>query len=113
MDKLDAIKRIDAIENDVMELREIIKKKDKIKFERNKLYIGLKDGTPFILVGNAQQDHHRFQSFDEGNFTYQGWDNGMDSADECIEYHIERGFDIHVFDDVKKGFEFFLEHYKG
>lgn len=112
MDKAKALRKIAKIEAEAARLREIVEKEDGLKYDSQKLYIGLTNGEPYIMVGNTNADYFRFHSF-ETNISAQGWTSPQSTAQECLDYHIKDGFDIHVFDNVREGFEFFLKHYKG
>jgi hypothetical protein len=116
IDKAEAKKRLDAIEDEARKLREIIEKGDRIEYSDANIYVGIKDGCPYILSGNSSdaRPYFRFHSWAAGPVaSLIGYTSPKDSGQECIDHHVKAGFDIHVFTDTRKAFEFFLEHYKG
>jgi hypothetical protein len=115
MDKIAAMERLDAIEDEAKQLRELISEKDRLIFEKDKLYVGIsRIGDPSIMVGNqGSPEYFRFQEFKRGNPSRQGWSSAIIGAQECLDYHAESFQEIRVFSDVRQGFAFFLEHYRG
>jgi hypothetical protein len=69
------------------------------------------NGAPYILIGYLN-DYFRWHAF-TGVKTTEGWDSPKATGQDAIDQAIEDGFDIHVFADTRKAFEFFLENYKG
>jgi len=109
--KNEAIKRLDAIEKEQAELRKIIEKGDKIVYDISKLYVGILNGCPYIMVGKGgSKEHFNMHSLDNGVPTCMTYTDDSDRGQECIDAHIERGFTIHVFDDTKKALQFFIDH---
>jgi hypothetical protein len=114
MDKSAAMKRLDAIEAEAKQLRELISEKDRLIFDRSKLYVGMDyNARPYIMVGNDQDGgYYRFHNFMYPYITEQGWSTPHKKAQECLDVHVETLEEIKVFSNVKEGFNFFLAHYK-
>lgn len=117
IDKAEAKKRLDAIEEEAGKLREIIEKGDRIEYNNNNIYVGVQKwgayaGAPYILVGYGNVSYYRWHAFVDMR-SVTGWSGPSKSGQEAIDSAIKDGFDIHVFTDTRKAFEFFLEHYKG
>jgi len=110
MDKKEAMKRLDAIEEEAQKLREIIEKGDKIVYAKEKLYVAIKNGDPYILAGDGNGDHFRFYTFSIPCPSEQGWSYANKTGQECIDSHVKEGFDIHAFDDTKEAMQFFIDH---
>lgn len=113
MNKSDALKRLDAIETEAKELRKIID--GKIEYKEDKLYVGVMSGQylgngGYILVGT--KGSFAFYCFRESP-TQQHWSSGHTSGQSCIDNFVANGGTVHEFDDVREGFKFFLENYKG
>ena len=106
MDKDKAMERLDAIEKEAKELRKIIDGK-KIEYSMKKLYVGIKDGRPYILAG-TNDDYYRFHCFNGPNPSEQGWGFPQKTGQDCLDYHLKCGFDIYVFDDTQKALQFFI-----
>ena len=107
MDKDKAMDRLDAIEKEARELRKIIDVKE-IEYSMHKLYVGIKDGQPYILAGDRSNQYYRFHTFAAYAPTEHAWSNTKKTGQECIDYHIKSGFDIHVFDNTRKALQFFI-----
>jgi hypothetical protein len=116
MDKQGVMKRLDAIERKAAELRKIIEKPDGIKFTPGKMYIGIRRGNrqPYILdrryIGTDML--YAFKGYHDGEALGLFWDDGKSDPQEYLD-ESAGAFDIHAFDDVRKGLEFFLKHYRG
>lgn len=106
-DKDKALERLAAIEKEAAELRKIIEKPELV-YDENKLYVGVKDGTPYIMAGYEHMKYFRFQRFDGFSKTEQGPAFPRETGQKCLDYHIERGFDIRAFDDTEEALEYFL-----
>jgi hypothetical protein len=111
MNRQEAIKRLDALENEARELREIIKQEDERVYDGRKIYIGIKDGKPYIMVGYNDRNYFRFHCFTDYK-TKQGWAWPKETGQECLDYHLAVGFDIRAFDSTRKAFQFFLDNLK-
>ena len=109
VDKDKAMERLDAIEKEAKELRKIIDGK-KIEYSMKKLYVGIKDGQPYILAGDSSNQYYRFHTFSGCSPTEEGWYFPQKTGQECIDYHLKDGFDIHVFDNTKEALQFFIDH---
>jgi hypothetical protein len=109
IDKAEAKKRLDAIEKEARELREIIEKGDRIEYDGEKMYIWVTGGDAYILHG-IMHDYAWIAFCDNApaeclaNGTYTSAQSTLDSANDGK---------VHVFTDTRKAFEFFLENYKG
>lgn len=110
MNKSEAISRLDAIEKEQAELRKIIEKGDKIVYDITRLYVAIYKGDPYILAGDGTSRYFRFHTFGDYNMSEQGWSSSNKTGQECIDYHLSAGFDIHVFDDTKEALQFFIDH---
>jgi hypothetical protein len=110
MDKTEAMKRLDAIEEEAKELRKIIieNKKMKIYYDWHKLYVGVKDNVPYLLLGEDSK-HFNFYNI---RCTDGRWYDIIKNSQECIDSHIKDGFEIYEFDDTRKALEFFLGYLK-
>jgi hypothetical protein len=115
IDKAEAKKRLDVIEAEARKLREIIEKGDRIEYDPDKIYVAIKeDGTPYIMAGREEARAFAFHAFISGCHASEfSFTSSRPTAQDCIDYHKDKGLDIHVFTDTRKAFEFFLEHYKG
>jgi hypothetical protein len=114
MDKQEAIKRLDALEDEAKKLREIIEQGDKLIYDPNKIYVGVKNGCPYVMTGRTEADGGLFclQSFDVGKKALVRWHEAVRTGQECLDYHLKDGFDIHAFDDTREAFQFFLDNLK-
>jgi hypothetical protein len=115
MDKRDAIKRLDALEGEAKKLREIIEKGDKLVYDSSKIYVGVREGVPYLMVGNGDIIDGKdflFMPFDRGRRALTAWAPGKSTGQECLDYHIHTGFDIHAFKDTREAFQFFLNNLK-
>jgi hypothetical protein len=112
MDKQEAIKRLDALDNEARKLRKIIEQADKLVYDEEKIYIGIKDGEPYVMTGRGPSPGSAFcfQSFDEGEKSLIRWDNNKATGQECLDYHLSDGFDIRAFDSTREAFQFFLDN---
>jgi hypothetical protein len=115
IDKAEAKKRLDAIEEEAKKLREIIEKEDRIEYSSSNLYIGLFTGDVYILVGRDQEKCFAFHKFSTATpwATELVYGSVEATGQEAVDKRLKDGFDIHIFTDTRKAFEFFLEHYKG
>jgi hypothetical protein len=113
MDKQEAIKRLDALEGEAKKLREIIERGDELIYDKRKIYVGVKDGQPYIMAGRGYAQYFRFHAFSGNYRTEQGWDNPKSSGQGCLDYHRECGFDIRAFDDTREAFEYFINFLPG
>lgn len=109
MDKDKAMERLDAIEKEAKELRKIIDGK-RIEYGMGKLYVGVKDGEPYILTGSNTEKHYRFHTLAGLTPSEQAWSCSQKTGQDCIDYHLADGFDIYVFDDTKKALQFFIDN---
>lgn len=112
VDKKEALQRLATIEKEAEKLRKIIEEPNLI-YDDELLYVGLHKGRPYILIGKAGTGYFRFHSFASPWMSEQGWQWPIRSAQECIDAHRSDGFEISGFSNVRDGFRFFLEHYKG
>ena len=107
MDK--AMERLDAIEKEARELRKIIDG-ETIEYSMRKLYVGIKYGQPYILAGLSTDGYYRFHTFTGLNPSEEAWSFAKKTGQECIDYHLKDGFDIHVFDNTKEALQFFIDN---
>jgi hypothetical protein len=108
MDKAKAMERLDAIENEAQELRKMID--TKLVYDHGKLYVGILNGNPFIMVSSSNNDAFRFHNFNGDNMAAHGYAYGKDTGQECLDYHIAAGFKIYTFNTTKEAFQFFLDN---
>ena len=113
IDKAEAKKRLDAIEEEARKLREIIEKGDRIVYSDNTMYVGIEDGCPYILIGHDDDDYFNWHSFDEGHINAMTWGGSSETGQGAIDQALDDNFSIYTFANTRKAFEFFLEHYKG
>lgn len=106
MNKDEALRRLDAIEKEQAELRKIIEKGDTLVFRRDKIYVALYDGKPWMMLGEANAGFCFYQLID----TESSYAMSKKSGQECLLYHTNAGFDIHVFDATTDALAFFLNH---
>lgn len=106
MDKQAVMKRLDAIEREAQELRAIIEKP--LVYDDTKIYIGVKDGEPHIMVGNIAHNYYRFHCFARQYKSEHGWSSPKNTGQECLDYHLNAGFEIREFDNTKEAFEYFM-----
>ena len=102
-----ALERLAAIEKEAAELRKIIEKPEMV-YDETKLYVGVKDGAPYIMVGYDRSKYFRFHRFGGCSKTELGYDNPLKTGQKCLDYHIKKGLDIRVFDDTEGALEYFL-----
>jgi hypothetical protein len=108
MDKDKAMKRLDAIEKEAKELRKIID--GKLEYDSHRLYVGIYEENPYIMTGSACDECFKFFTLGQDLLSEQCYASSKTSGQECLDYHIEAGFDIHVFDDTKKALQFFIDN---
>lgn len=107
------LSRVEAMEKEIASLRQMASKSKKIVYNCRKLYIGIKDGHPYIMVEMPVygKRFYRFLSF-----LPQGGSSGyvlpIEGAQACLDYHVEKGFNIHAFNTTLESFEFFLKNLK-
>lgn len=107
MDKQAAMKRLDAIEREAKELRAIIDR-PQLRYDKTKLYVGVKDGEPYIMVGYNSEPYFRFHTFGGLGKTQNGWCEPKKTGQECLDCHQNKGFEIREFTDTKEALEYFL-----
>jgi hypothetical protein len=121
MDRQEAIKKLYAVElgmklleSEAKKLRKIIEQGDKLIYDKSKIYIGVKYGCPYIMTGGGEGDGEDFcfHSFDGTRRSMTRWGCPQSTGQKCLDYHIADGFEIHVFDDIRKAFQFFLDELK-
>ncbi len=104
--QVDAQKRIDAIEREAKELREIIEGK-KIVYDWQKLYVATKEGSrPLMLVGTKECETVFSSFFVSGLYL------SIKKGQENIDYIISEGYTVSEFTDTRKALEFFLDNLK-
>jgi hypothetical protein len=111
MNKQEAIKRLDVLDNEDRKLRKIIEQGDERVYDGRKIYIGIKDGTPYIMVGKEIYRYFRFHCFTDYK-TEQGWTRPKETGQECLDYHLAVGFDIRAFGSTREAFQYFLDNLK-
>jgi hypothetical protein len=109
MDKTEAIKRLDALDEEAKKLREIIEQGDRLEYDGHKMYVVIIDGRPYLLAGQSSSGYARWHSFDKSWLTEQGWTMSHKTGQEALDYVKE--YDIHVFTNGKEGVKFFYEQY--
>jgi hypothetical protein len=111
MDKQEAIKRLDALDNEAKELRKIIEQGDMV-YDEGKIYIGIMCDEPYVMTGRYPLPGSAFcfQSFDRGKKELIRWDSEKATGQECLDQHLSDGFDIHAFDSTREAFQFFLDN---
>ena len=105
MDKLQAIKRLDAIEAEAKELRKVIE--GKVVYNTKKIYVGIWLGRPFILQGVADENNHFFSL--ESSCCFHDRTTTGQSAIDSME---KDGGTIHEFTDTRTALQFFLDNLK-
>jgi hypothetical protein len=116
IDKAEAKKRLDVIEEEARKLREIIEKGDRIEYDDSNVYIAQhSDGDVYILAGRGYQKCFAFYKFStkSGHASELVLASVCDTGQEAIDMAARQNITVHVFTDTRKAFEFFLEHYKG
>jgi hypothetical protein len=85
---------------------------DKLIYDENKIYIGIKNGIPLVMTGRGQNtgEDFCFQSFSPYRKALTRWMNTKSTGQECIDSHIDAGFEIRAFDDTREAFQFFLDN---
>jgi hypothetical protein len=112
IDKAEAKKRLDAIEEEARTLREIIEKGDGLIYDGHNVYIARISGSVCILVGNKRDDYYRWHTFSTTDFDYgteHAWTNNHKTGQAALDY--AKDYDIHVFSDGKEGIQFFYDEY--
>ncbi|MBE3143074.1 MAG: hypothetical protein IMZ61_04020 [Planctomycetes bacterium] len=111
LDKQAAMERLDAIEDEAKKLREIIEKGDNLVHDESKLYVGVYNNEPYIMTGTDEKNgcyqFHRFARRNKANTVYS---YANSTAQKCLNYHINAGFEITAFDDTREAFKFFLKN---
>ena len=113
MNKTQARAALAEIEARAKELRAIIDAPEKIVYDKRMTYVGIKDGCPYLMTGRQAETPFigfRFFSFDGGWHTEVGWSDPYETAQECLDYHVAEGFDIHAFPTRREAFQFFLDN---
>jgi hypothetical protein len=110
MDKKGAIERLDAVEKEAEELRKIIERSDKIKYDDRKMYVAVQRRYVYLLCGFDMSRYFRWHSF-EKHIPEQGATCPSESGQEAINYMIASDGDIRVFSDPKEGMTFFYKKY--
>ena len=109
MDKAKAIKRLDAIEGEAKELREIIERGDRLEYDEDKLYVAILLGKPYLLCGSAFSNYFRWHSF-VMQCTVQGWSFNHETAQAALDY-VANGGKVYAFTDRFEGMKFFYDKY--
>lgn len=108
MNKEEAMKRLDSIENEAKELRKIIEGNG-IEYEGDHtLYVALRNGAPYILIGGRGMDKD-FYSLRSTEWR-SGWSS--EAGQDAINEAIDAGSDIHVFTDTREALQFFIDNLK-
>lgn len=103
MNEQSIIERLEKLERQVYG-----KADEKLVYDSKKLYVGIKNGEPYIMAGETNAEYFRFHTFGLPFRSTQGWAKAHKTGQECLDYHIKDGFDITVFDDTREALEFFL-----
>lgn len=104
---------IAELEERVKELEEAFAKQKivsikKVKYDSDKMYVGIQYGKPYLMIGCA---NNRF-----GFYTLEGTNNSDSYAvarmdgQECINYHIKAGFAIYEFESTTEALSFFMDY---
>jgi hypothetical protein len=109
MDKTEAIKRLDALDEEAKKLRKIIEGKNELVYDGTKMYVVIIENIPYILVGQRCENYYRWHSFEAIWLTEQGWASNHKTGQAALDYAKKYG--IHVFTDGKEGMKFFYEQY--
>jgi hypothetical protein len=107
MDKLEAIKRLDALDAEAKKLREIIEHDDTLEFDKCKLYVAIIADQPHLLVGNG--NYFWWHRFIEHNPVTSRW-----SEHQTAQIAIKRAATVgkvYAFTDCFEGMKFFYDAY--
>lgn len=82
-------------------------RKQSLIYDDNKIFVGVLDGRPYIMVGLRENKYFRFHSFDNGYGSESGWQYASPTGQECLDSAIKDGMEIHDFTNIQDALNFF------
>jgi len=109
MDKMEAIKRLDALDAEAKELRKIIERGNGLKYDKWKLYVAIIGDRPYLLAGHDEANYFRWHQFAQV-CTQMGWSSNHKTGQVALDDAQANG-EVHEFTDRFEGMKFFYDAY--
>jgi hypothetical protein len=110
MDKKEAIKRLDALEEEASKLRKIIEEPEVLVYDPDNVYVAIIEGIPYLLaVNSGNKGYARWHSWRSNAPTQHGWSMDHGTGQAALDY-VSRDC-INVFRNAREGIEYFYQEY--